>query len=158
MMPVRKLHTILSSVVISVIILFVAGTLPAKQLKTGDLIGTWQLKYRGGYGYTFRFYRNYRALCMLHLRVNALIFKGVYTVEENNKIRINIYEMKNEQNPARPNLKKNFIKTSSSYFIFQGTLHRSSNRMKLLMQPVTIVIDGMSSAGYFEPSFELIRQ
>jgi hypothetical protein len=140
------------------LILFTAGTLPAKPLQTSDLIGTWRLLYRGHYGYTFRFYRNYRALCMLHLRVNALIFKGVYTIEENNKIRINIYEMKNEQNPARPNLKKNFVKTSSSYFIFQGTLHRSNNRMKLLMQPVTIVIDGMSSAGYFEPSFELVKQ
>lgn len=140
------------------LILLATGALLAKPLKTGDLIGTWRLMYRGHYGYTFRFYRNYRALCILHLRINALIFKGVYTVEGGNRIRININGMKNEQNPSRPNLKKNFVKTSSSYFIFQGTLHRSENRMKLLMQPVSIVIDGMSSAGYFEPSFELVKQ
>ena len=140
------------------LLVFAGGALLSKPMQSGDLIGTWRLMYRGHYGYTFRFYRNYRALCILHLRVNALIFKGVYTIEENNRIRINIYEMKNEQNPARPNLRRNFVKTSSSYFIFQGTLHRTNNRPKLLLQPVTIIIDGMSSAGYFEPSFELIKQ
>ncbi len=131
------------------------GTLHPDQLKPDNLVGRWSLIYRGNYGYKFRFYKNYRVLCILYLRLNALVFKGIYTVEDNNRIRINIYEMKNEENISRINLKKNFVKTSSSYFIFQGSIDKSSKKKKLLLKPIEVVIDGRRSDGYFEPAFTL---
>ncbi len=131
------------------------GILYSEQLKRNDLIGRWSLIYRGNYGYTFRFYKNYRALCILYLRLNALVFKGIYTIEDNNMIRINIYEMKNEENISRINLKRKFTKTVSSYFIFQGTINESDKKKKLLLKPIKIVIDGRNSDGYFEPAFQL---
>ncbi len=126
-----------------------------EQLKPNNLVGGWSLIYRGNYGYKFRFYKNYRVLCILYLRLNALVFKGIYTVEDNNRIRINIYEMKNEENISRINLKRNFVKTSSSYFIFQGNIDKSSKKKKLLLKPIEVVIDGRRSDGYFEPAFTL---
>ena len=73
-------------------------------------------------------------------------------------IRINIYEMKNEENISRINLKRNFTKTASSYFIFQGTIKESRKEKKLLLKPVRIVIDGRNSDGYFEPAFQLNKK
>lgn len=143
---------------IAVILLILSGVLYSDQIKPNHLIGRWSLIYRGNYGYRFRFYKNYRALCILYLRINALVFKGIYTIEDNNMIRINIYEMKNEENISRINLKRNFTKTASSYFIFQGTIKESRKEKKLLLKPVRIVIDGRNSDGYFEPAFQLNKK
>jgi hypothetical protein len=103
-----------------------------------NVIGNWTLKYSGNYGYTFSFYSNYRALVVLNLNMETLIFKGVYTIEEGNKLKINIYEMKEEHRAA--GAKKGFVKAKSSYL--EGIKSR-----KIEKKPSTFGLVPSSSTG-----------
>jgi len=127
-------------------------------LRFSDFHGRWSLTYRGNYGYEFRFYKSYRALCIVYLQSNLLVFKGVYTLDEKNRLRINISEMKN-QNGTRPgNLSTGFTRISSSYFIFKAARLRESGRHYLELRPVSIIINGNNSEGYYEPVMKLRKQ
>ncbi|MBN2042164.1 MAG: hypothetical protein JW864_19180 [Spirochaetes bacterium] len=119
-----------------------------------DIQGKWQLKYRHNSGYEFRFYGNYRAYCILYCGINALVFKGIYTIENEN-ITININETKNTRNIYRINFENNFVKTSSSFFIFNGQIISDGKKKELLLKPVKTIIDGNDSNGYFEPEIKL---
>ncbi len=120
-----------------------------------NIIGNWTLKYSGNYGYTFNFYSNYRALVVLYLNMETLIFKGVYTIEEGNKLKINIYEMKEEHRAA--GTKKGFVKAKSSYFLFGGHKTLKNRKETLYLRPLSIIIDGNNSEGYFEPLIKLAK-
>jgi hypothetical protein len=120
-----------------------------------NVIGNWTLKYSGNYGYTFNFYSNYRALVILYLNMETLIFKGVYTIEEGNKLKINIYEMKEEHRAA--GTKKGFVKAKSSYFLFGGHKIKKNRKETLYLRPLSIIIDGNNSEGYFEPLIKLAK-
>jgi len=126
-------------------------------LQLNDIVGSWRLKYPDNYGYDFRFYKNYRALVVLYLNNDALLFKGVYTIEETNQIRINIYEMKRENNVKSVNTGSGFIKAKSSYFLFRGAAEKGKKPATLILNPVKIFIDGNDSDGYFEPVMRLKR-
>ena len=128
--------------------------LHAAQLKISDLEGKWQLLYRGNYGYQFLFHKNYRAHCIIFLNTSTVIFKGVYTIESGDTVRINISEMKKQNGTANIDLRSHFVKTSSTYFLFNAWLDGKST---LKMSPKKIIIDGNSSDGYFEPEFRLNR-
>jgi len=120
-----------------------------------DVVGRWKLKYANHYGYDFRFYKNYKALVILYLSNHALVFKGVYTIEDNNRLKINIYEMKRDKNVRRVNVYGGFIKAKSSYFLFQASLPDDKRKKVLVVRPLKIVIDGNNSDGYFEPVIRL---
>lgn len=120
-----------------------------------SVIGNWTLKYSGNYGYTFRFYSNYRAVVVLYLNMETLIFKGVYTIEKGNKLKINIYEMKEEHRAVRT--KKGFVKAKSSYFLFGGHTIKKNRKETLYLRPLAIIIDGNNSEGYFEPLIKLSK-
>jgi hypothetical protein len=120
-----------------------------------NVVGTWALKYSGNYGYQFSFYANYRALVILYLNMETLIFKGVYTLDEGNKLKINIYEMKDERRAGVPN--KGFVKAKSSYFLFSGYETAKQGRTTLFLRPRAIIIDGNNSEGYFEPLLKLAK-
>ncbi|HQO02284.1 MAG TPA: hypothetical protein PLI62_08440 [Spirochaetota bacterium] len=127
-------------------------------LRFSDFHGRWDLVYRGNYGYEFRFYKSYRALCIVYLQTNLLVFKGVYTLDEKNRLRINISEMKN-QNGTRPgNLAAGFTRIASSYFIFKAARLKESGRHYLELRPVSIIINGNNSDGYYEPVMKLRKQ
>ena len=127
----------------------------AENLKFRDVQGKWSLMFRGNYGYEFRFSKSYRAICILYLLSSSLIFKGVYTIEEGNKLRINISEMKNEESVNGLNLSKKFVKTTSSYFVFQAEVRKEKKGKMLVLRPQKIFIDGNNSEGYFEPEIKL---
>ena len=120
-----------------------------------SVIGNWTLKYSGNYGYNFSFYSNYRALVVLYLNMETLIFKGVYTIEDGNKLKINIYEMKEEHRAGC--IKKGFVKAKSSYFLFSGHKIRKNGKETLNLRPLAIIIDGNNSEGYFEPLIKLAK-
>jgi hypothetical protein len=120
-----------------------------------NVVGTWALKYSGNYGYQFSFYANYRALVILYLNMETLIFKGVYTLDEGNKLKINIYEMKDERRSGVPN--RGFVKAKSSYFLFSGYQTARQGRKTLFLRPRAIIIDGNNSEGYFEPLLKLAK-
>lgn len=120
-----------------------------------SVIGNWTLKYSGNYGYNFSFYSNYRALVVLYLNMETLIFKGVYTIEDGNKLKINIYEMKEEH--LSVGNKKGFVKAKSSYFLFGGYKSRKNRKETLYLRPLAIIIDGNNSEGYFEPLIKLAK-
>ena len=127
---------------------------PLKPLKFEELTGRWKLLYANNYGYDFRFYKNYRSLVILHLNNHALIFKGVYTIENENDIKINIYAMKRSPG-KRLKLYGGFVKTKSSHFLFQGQVQARGKKPQLVVNPKRIVIDGNNSDGYFEPVIKL---
>jgi hypothetical protein len=120
-----------------------------------SIIGNWTLKYSGNYGYNFSFYSNYRALVVLYLNMETLIFKGIYTIEDGNKLKINIYEMKEEHRAG--GIKKGFVKAKSSYFLFGGHKIRKNGKETLNLRPLAIIIDGNNSEGYFEPLIKLAK-
>ncbi len=124
-------------------------------LKLTGLYGKWQLMYRGNYGYHFHFQKNFRVLCMIYLNTRAVVFKGVYSLENDNTLRINISEMKTEENISQLNMYSRFVKTSSSYFLFNGSLEAEGGRAALELAPRKIVIDGNDSEGYFESRIRL---
>jgi hypothetical protein len=122
-----------------------------------NVIGNWSLKYTGNYGYYFSLSRNYRAIVIIYLNSQALVFKGVYTIDEKNKLKINISEMKDEPRVAGINLYKGFLKAKSSYFLFDGYKLKKNNKDNLCLEPRSIIIDGNNSEGYFEPSIKLTK-
>jgi hypothetical protein len=123
-------------------------------IELGSIQGKWKLAYRGNYGYQFQFYKNYRALCILYLGNETVIFKGVYT-NENENLRINIYEMRRDSSPNSADYTRNFIKTSSSYFVFRAEYQKEKTDQYLILFPEKTFIDGISSEGYFEPTIKL---
>lgn len=127
--------------------------------KTGlsftNLRGTWELIYGDNYGYSFRFDKNYKAIVILYLNDSSVIFKGVYTIEDANTLRINISAMKREERLKDLDYKEGFVNVKSSYFIFKGRITGSSKAKKLELKSDTISIDGSDSEGYFEPLIEL---
>ncbi|HOD15083.1 MAG TPA: hypothetical protein PK307_13825 [Spirochaetota bacterium] len=120
-----------------------------------NIVGTWALKYSGNFGYQFSFYANYRALVILYLNMETLVFKGVYTIEDGSKLKINIYEMKEERRSGTPS--RGFVKAKSSYFLFSGYETVKQGRTTLLLRPRAIIIDGNNSEGYFEPLLKLAK-
>jgi hypothetical protein len=120
-----------------------------------SVIGGWTLKYSGNYGYTFSFYSNYRAVVVLSLNMETLVFKGVYTIEDGNKLKINIYEMKEEHRAG--GARKGFVKAKSSYFLFGGYKTKKGGKETLYLRPLAIIIDGNNSEGYFEPLIKLAK-
>mgnify|MGYP000316806676 CR=1 FL=1 len=137
-----------------VITVFYGFPLWSQPLNPIQLHGRWQLKYRGNYGYMFHFYKNFRALCVIYLNHSAVVFKGIYTVEADNTLRINIYEMKNSSSSGI-NYHSNFVKTTSTYLLFNAERTVEGSSHLLLIKPKKIMIDGRSSDGYFEPMIKL---
>lgn len=122
---------------------------------TASIIGRWSLIYADNYGYSFTFFKNFRALIVIYLKTSAILFKGVYTIEENNSIRVNIVEMKNEESIQNINSGRDFVKTQKSYFIFRGSIREREKKKALIVKPEKIIIDGSNSEGYFEPLIKL---
>jgi hypothetical protein len=122
-----------------------------------NVIGNWSLQYSGNYGYYFSLSKNYRAIVIIYLNTQSLIFKGVYTIDEKNKLKINISELKDEPRITGINLYTGYIKAKSSYFIFDGYKIRKNNKDSLYLEPRSIIIDGNNSEGYFEPSLKLTK-
>ena len=120
-----------------------------------DVAGKWTLLYPNDYGYEFQFFRNYSSLTILYLNNHALLFKGVYTIEEGNRLRLNIYEMKRSKNVKYVNKSSGFLKAKSSYFLFQCSTAGENSSKRLILRPIKIIIDGNSSDGYFEPIIKL---
>lgn len=135
----------------------VTSPVAADQIQLARFLGTWRLLYKGNYGYTFQFHKNYRSVCIIHLNTSAVVFKGIYTLEDDKTVRINIYEMKNDCNARRPSTGTGFTKTLSTYFIFRAAFSGPKNAPVLLLSPSRTVIDGRSSEGYFEPEIRLAR-
>ena len=122
-----------------------------------SVIGNWSLKYSGNYGYYFSLSASYRAMVVIYLNTQSFVFKGVYTIDEGNKLKINISEMKDEPKVAGINFYKGFVKVKSSYFLFSGHKTRKNNRETLYLEPRSVIIDGNNSDGYFEPIMKLAR-
>ena len=120
-----------------------------------SLSGSWDLLYGNDYGYSFKFYKNYKAVVILYLNSSSIIFKGVYNIEGSDSIRINISEMKREESVKNIDLKGGFSKAKSSHFIFNTRITKSSGKKNLELRPLTIFIDGSDSDGYFEPFIKL---
>ena len=134
---------------------------PAEEVKIPlsfkNVIGNWSLKYSGNYGYYFSLSKNYRAIVIIYLNTQSLIFKGVYTIDEKNTLKINISELKDEPRVTGINLYAGFVKAKSSYFLFDGYKIKKNNKDNLYLEPRSIIIDGNNSEGYFEPSIKLTK-
>ena len=120
-----------------------------------NVVGTWALKYSGNFGYQFSLYANYRALVILYLNMETLVFKGVYTIDEGSRLKINIIEWKEERRSGGSG--RGFVKAKSSYFLFNGYQTVKQGRTTLFLRPRAIIIDGNNSEGYFEPLLKLTK-
>lgn len=127
-------------------------------LNFNTIKGNWDLKYGADYGYSFRLGNNYRAVVILYLSSSSVIFRGVYTIEEDDLIRINISEMKREDRVKGINTASGFTKVKSSYFTFHSRLFEKEGKTIMELRPVRIFIDDNSSDGYFEPLIRLVKR
>lgn len=139
------------------ILIILTVTIATYALQFADIHGRWQLLYRGNYGYEFRFYKNYQAVCIIYMQTNAVVFKGVYTFDNPQTIRININQMKNTDSCCDVNTTTGFAQVKSSYFLFNASITAKNNKKMLELKPLSIVIDGINSEGYFEPVIVLQR-
>ena len=130
---------------------------PQSPLNFKDLPGTWKLMYGSEFGYDFRLRSNYQAWVILYLQSHTLVFKGIYTIEEGSRLRINITEMKSVESITNVSLYGGFVKANSSYFQFKGTFSGKGKEKALRLVPERIIIDGNNSDGYFEPVIRLKR-
>ena len=129
---------------------------PTEPITFDTINGQWHLMYPESLGYEMQFYKNYRSLIILYLGNHVLLFKGVYTIEEDSRVKINIYEMKRSESAA--NRESGFLKAKSSYFLFQCYTAGQKQNRKLILKPVKIIIDGNDSDGYFEPVLRLKKR
>jgi hypothetical protein len=138
---------------LALVVLLLAPCAMVSGLTFSDFHGTWRLMYRGNYGYEFSFNKSYRAYCAIYLQDRTIFFRGVYTLDEKNNLRINVSEMQNRESgqPGR------FTPISSSYFIFGASRYKAGGRDFLEIRPLTIIINGNSSEGYFEPVIKLVK-
>ena len=135
---------------IAAAVLFTAATLFAAQpLSQNDCYGRWQ-----DGTYLLSLNRNYTASVMIFVNpTTAYIFNGVFSIEKDDQIRININEMKCCAR-SEAYSKSGFTKAASSRFIF--AVQPSTVRGKtLILKPREITIDGSNSEGYFEPEMVL---
>jgi hypothetical protein len=143
--------------IFSFIFLFIFLSLSAFPAVTyNDISGKWRLMYKNNCGYEFRFQTNYRAFCIIYSGTNAIIFKGIYSIEKD-KLTININEMKNEENIHRMDLWGKFTKITSSYFIFDMKLTGKDKNTTLVLKSLKTIIDGNDSNGYFESEVKVKR-
>lgn len=133
------------------------GTIPGEAVSFDSIIGRWRLKYSGNYGYYFNFQKNYKAMVILYLGHERLVFKGVYSVDVD-KLKINIYEMKREKKNRPLDTTSNFLKANSSSFLFRIGLLTKHNHQYIVLAPINIRIDGNTSDGYFEPLIKLKKE
>lgn len=131
---------------------------PDVPLTTEAFAGTWVLDYGHSMGYEFRFYKNYRALIILYLGNHALLFKGVYILEDGNRVRVNVSEMKRSRDVRKVTTAGGFVKAKSSWFLMKCDVSGSGKDRKLTVRPVQTVIDGSSSEGYLEPVLKLKKK
>lgn len=134
---------------------FSAGKGVAEDINFHNLRGNWTLLYGNGYGYSFKLYKNYRAIVILYLSSSSIVFKGVYNIEGSDSIRINISEMKRVESVKNIDLKRGFHKAKSSHFIFNAKVVSNGDKNNLELRPTKISIDGNDSEGYFEPYIKL---
>ena len=119
--------------------------------------GNWDLRYGDNYGYSFRLGNNYKAIVILYLNSSSLVFKGVYTIEDGENLRINVSGMKREERVTGLNLNSGFVDVKSSYFIFNSRIFERGGKTVMELRPVKIFIDHNSSEGFFEPLVRLTR-
>jgi len=154
--PFRKnIYTLLLLIFISSLIQVKASAEDQLPVNFKTLSGSWTLLYGNDYGYSFKFYKNYRAVVILYLNNASIVFKGVYNIESSDSIRINVSEMKREESVKNINLKGGFVKAKSSHFIFNTHVTATGDKKNLELRPQKIFIDGSDSEGYFEPFIRL---
>jgi hypothetical protein len=120
-----------------------------------NLQGRWFQMYDKVYGYDIRFYPNFKALVILHLNNQYIVFKGVYTIEDTEKVRINIVESKQAFGSGAINIYSGFSKIKSSHFVFRTRIFDKQKSKILELRPKDIIINGNDSDGYFEPLIRL---
>jgi len=159
-----KLNVIFRRIIVFSAVLFILIAQKPSYSQSEELVnfknvnGTWSLVYGNDYGYNFKFGKNYRAVVILYLNTSSIIFKGIYTIEDKGKLRINISEMKREEKIKNLNTRSGFNKAKSSYFIFHGKLIKEESGKFLELRPVKISIDGNDSEGFFEPLIKLEQE
>ena len=124
-----------------------------ESVNQSQLSGEWKIAYGGNYGYEFRLQDNYKAIIILYLNEQSIVFKGVWAIEDNNILRANISEIKNVDNANQVNTDSGFTKTRGSKFLFNAELNE--NGEILILKPLSIVIDSNNSSGFFEPVMKL---
>lgn len=124
-------------------------------LKLDDVIGRWNVKYSGNFGYDFRIFRNFKAIIIINLNTQSFVFKGVWTLDGPNRMKINIFEIKTDPNPLTPNIYSGFVKANASYFLFFAYRNDKPGEKNIILKPEKIIIDSNSSDGYFEPVIKL---
>lgn len=127
-------------------------------LNFNTIKGNWDLKYGDNYGYSFRLGKNYRAVVILYLNCSSIVFKGVYTIEKDDILRINVSEMKREESVNKINTSSGFNQVKSSYFLFHARIFEKTGKPTMELRPVRILIDDNTSDGYFEPLVRLVKQ
>jgi len=117
-----------------------------------NLIGHWQNP-----NYIFTMNSSYKATVVIMAnQYESFVFNGIYTLEKDSTLRININEMKS-CTPGEIYSKRGFTKTASSRFVFSAEL-KTDKTKTLLLKPREIIIDGNNSDGYFEPLLTLIKK
>jgi hypothetical protein len=137
--------------IITVLLTFFPCFAEAPTLK--NVVGTWQ-----NANYLFMLTNSYKATVIIYAtKYQTFVFSGIYTVENDAKLRINISEIKT-CNPGEEKSRKGFTKTASSRFVFAADIAANSRGKQMNIKPKEIIIDGNNSEGYFDSSISLQKK
>lgn len=134
--------------ILTACLIFTMVVLEASPLSLNACFGRWQNGV-----YVFSFNPNYTASVIIFVNPReSFVFNGVFNVEKDNLVRININEMKSCQR-ASAFSKSGFSRAASSHFIF--ALDPKADKHTLVAKPKEIIIDGNNSEGYFDQEIVL---
>ena len=133
----------------AVFLLLIIPAARVSALSPADCYGQWK-----DATYVVSLNRNCTASVIIYVNPQeAYVFNGVFTIEKDNQLRINISEMKSCPR-SKAFAKSGFTKTASSRFVFTAQTRDSRGKM-LILRPKEVMIDGNDSAGYFDSELTL---
>jgi len=142
----------MKKILLSIILFSAVALSAAPSFSLNDCYGRWQDET-----YLITLNRNYTASVIIFVNpTTAYVFNGVFTIEKDNQIRLNINEMKCGPRSSAFS-RSGFTKAASSRFVFE--IQPSSVQGKaLVLKPREVTIDGNNSEGYFDQELKLKKK
>jgi hypothetical protein len=128
-----------------------------EKIAVENLLGHWENIYNNGLGYEFTFKkegRDTKGEITIHLHDESLKFFGEVLFSQN-QLLMTVLKISRKSSAGKEWTRPYSV--TQSKFIFNVKKHDKSSDKGLRMEPLTVLIEGRDTIGYFEPYFILHR-
>lgn len=120
-----------------------------------DLYGTWKRRYSNSTGYQFDISRQ-SCLITLFLEDSTMVFSGK-PFFSHDQLMVDVHRMKGTEHKPGDQSSRGFMDVAGTRFTFHVTMRYHLQRPVLQLKPLSVLVRGMDSVGFFEPVFILER-